>query len=659
MAPGGPPWGKLDPLPEAPVHGEEDSLEDARRWRDELSRLARSQQQMERAGLLMALAITTVIAVGLAVPWIFGLSFAAKGAGPTLLAIGLCCLALIWKIKRQDHAPAVAVWALISMLAAGCVQGAWHNGTLVMVLLPATVTLAHALLNHRVALRVSLLQIALSTTIVVWRHEIPFDLFARASAAPIATLLFLQMMTRYWASWAHRAMAIGRDVQATVSQLERRRSASQAAFEAALLTDAASGLPNTEGFLVAGTARMQAEPRKPWLVVALRARGWSDACGQWDSALQRELTLALVNRCRGLFKGETLVGRAAPDEFLLMFPLAGPQDKDAALQACVEHAHAIERPVSVGQASVLPKPCVGISLGPWHGVELSALVRCAAAAREHAATVASNTPVVYEPSMQHDFDDEAVLVADLLDAMTTGSLTLQWQPLVAADGSSLRKAEALIRWHHPRRGWVPPAQFIPLVERSALMIDLTDWVLETAAAQVKSLRAALHPKFQVSINMPAAYLARCCEQPSVMLSRLAALGLPAQSMVLEITEGVMLEMTPAMRQMLSMIKGLGFQIALDDFGVGYSSFGMLEKMNIDYLKLDKSFVDDIETRPSRRAICEAIVTMAHHLGARVVAEGVESAEQRHWLTSMGVDYLQGFLLARPMPAAALANWSSP
>jgi EAL domain-containing protein (putative c-di-GMP-specific phosphodiesterase class I)/GGDEF domain-containing protein len=636
-----------------------DSLEDARRWRDELSSLAGSQQQMERMGLLLALTITTFIAMGLATPWIFGLSFGARGAGPTLLAIGLSCLALIWRIWRQDRAPAAAIWALIIMIGAGFVQGAWNNGPVVMVLLPVTVTLAHALLGHRLALQVSLFQIAAATSIVVWRHEIPIDLFTRALAASIATLLFLQLMTRYWATWASRAMDIGRDVQSTVSQLEQRRSASQAAFEAALLTDATSGLPNTEGFLAAGTKHMQAAPGQPVVVVALRARGWSDACAQWDAGLQRELTLALVNRCRNVFQGEALIGRAAPDDFLLMFPLGSLQDKDAALQACVEHAHTIERPVSVGPATVLPQPCVGIAIAPLHGDDLPTLVRCAAAAREHAAAHGASTPVVYQPTMRHDFDDDAVLVADLLDAMTTGGLALQLQPLVAAGGGPLRKAEALIRWHHPRRGWISPGQFIPLVERSALMIELTDWVLHTAADQIAYCRLTLHPQFQVSINMPAAYLARCCEQPQVMLSRLAALRLPAQSMVLEITEGVMLEMTPDMRQMLTMIKGLGFQIALDDFGVGYSSFGMLEKMNVDYLKLDKSFVDDIETRPSRRAICEAIITMAHHLGAQVVAEGVENAEQRQWLTAMGVDYLQGYLLARPMPASALESWSSP
>jgi EAL domain-containing protein (putative c-di-GMP-specific phosphodiesterase class I) len=278
-------------------------------------------------------------------------------------------------------------------------------------------------------------------------------------------------------------------------------------------------------------------------------------------------------------------------------------------------------------------------------------------AREYAVEHALPWPAVYNLGMDHDIDDEAVLFSDIVGELAREGFVLHWQPLAEPGGRKVSKAEALIRWQHPQRGWVPPGSFIPLLERSALIVEFTDWVLRCAAVQVIQWRRTLHPQFQVSVNVPASYLARCCDQPEEMLARLASLELPAGAMVLEVTEGVLLDMTPEMQHTLTMVKGMGFLVALDDFGIGYSSFAMLEKLDLDFVKLDKSFVDDIEQRPSRRAICEAIISMVHRLGAKVVAEGVEQPGQLKWLSMMGVDYVQGFLLAKPMTAAALQDWA--
>lgn len=204
---------------------------------------------------------------------------------------------------------------------------------------------------------------------------------------------------------------------------------------------------------------------------------------------------------------------------------------------------------------------------------------------------------------------------------------------------------------------VPPGSFIPLVEQTDLIIPLTDWVLKQAVEQVRLWRRDLHPGFQISVNMPPAYLMRCVTDTARVLEQLSALNAPPQAIVLEITEGVMLNVTPELEQALRLLRYMGFQLALDDFGIGYSSFGQLDRLPLDYLKIDKTFVDQLEIRPQRRAVFGAIVNVAHELGFKVVAEGVETQVQDQHLVEMGCDYVQGYVVSKPLPAAEMLAWA--
>jgi EAL domain-containing protein (putative c-di-GMP-specific phosphodiesterase class I) len=176
-------------------------------------------------------------------------------------------------------------------------------------------------------------------------------------------------------------------------------------------------------------------------------------------------------------------------------------------------------------------------------------------------------------------------------------------------------------------------------------------VLERAVAQVRPWRQSLDPAFQISINMPPAYLEWCADHPADALQALSALEVPSGSIVLEITEGAFLNVTPEVLQVLALLKGMGFGVALDDFGVGYSSFGQLDRLPLDTLKIDKSLVDHIEAAPTKRAVCAAIIKVGQELGCKVVAEGVETAGQQALLAQAGCDFVQGYLVSRPLPAA--------
>ena len=180
-----------------------------------------------------------------------------------------------------------------------------------------------------------------------------------------------------------------------------------------------------------------------------------------------------------------------------------------------------------------------------------------------------------------------------------GGFELHYQPLVAVNGTALHKAEALLRWQHSRWGVVAPGVFIPVAEQSDLIIEITDWVLHTAAKQVKHWRETLDATFQISVNIPPAYLNLCVRETEEMLRRLQALKLPKGALVLEITEGAVLEVTEELLCVTDQLRNLGFELALDDFGVGYSNFGQLDKLKLDHLKLDKTFIQAIDERPER------------------------------------------------------------
>jgi EAL domain-containing protein (putative c-di-GMP-specific phosphodiesterase class I) len=236
-------------------------------------------------------------------------------------------------------------------------------------------------------------------------------------------------------------------------------------------------------------------------------------------------------------------------------------------------------------------------------------------------------------------------------------LELHYQPIISTVDRRLHKAEGFIRLTHPTRGSIPPSVFIPIIEQTDLMIKLTDWVLRRATEQVSQWRATLHPDFQIAVNMPPAYLVRCLDETESMMVPLTALSVPYGAVSLEITEGAMLDVTPELRGVLERFRAIGFTIALDDFGVGYSNFGQLDKLQLDVLKLDQTFVHGLDMSPERIHICEAIVMMAHRLGLLVVAEGVETTAQHDVLQRIGVDYLQGYLYCRPLPPADLETWA--
>jgi EAL domain-containing protein (putative c-di-GMP-specific phosphodiesterase class I) len=241
------------------------------------------------------------------------------------------------------------------------------------------------------------------------------------------------------------------------------------------------------------------------------------------------------------------------------------------------------------------------------------------------------------------------IIDELRHALARQQLEVYYQPIVNLANEAIIKAEALVRWRHPQHGLVLPGEFIGLAEETGLIDEIGTWVMREAASRARRWSTLVGEPFQVSVNKsPAEFESRTIAKS--WDADLALLGRAGERIVVEITEGMFLTDSPGILGRLAQMRQTGVQFSIDDFGIGYSSMAYLKKFQVDFLKIDQSFVKDILSNPFSSVFAETIVMMAHKLGLKVIAEGVETAEQRDCLRMMGCDYAQGFLFSPALPA---------
>ena len=369
-----------------------------------------------------------------------------------------------------------------------------------------------------------------------------------------------------------------------------------------------------------------------------------------------QLLLAVAGRLRRAVATGVTVARLGGDEFTILLGSGdGPQAlaPDALATIVGELVRQLAQPFVLDADKVFVSASIGVARYPEGGVNAEELLRHADQAIYAAKSAGRNRYCNYEPSMQAQAQERAALTGDLRGALAGGQFTLAFQPIVDMADGSIAKAEALLRWEHPVRGSVSPATFIPVAEQSGLIIDIGDWVFRQAAVVLGQLRREVDPHFQISINVSPVQFQNDPCLPARWLTHLAQLGVDPAGMTIEITEGLLLDVTEQVRTSLAALGRAGMQIALDDFGTGYSSLAYLKKFDIDFLKIDRAFVTNIESDPEDRALCEAIVAMAHTLGLRVTVEGVETAGQYAIMRHMACDHAQGYFISRAVPVASL------
>lgn len=356
-----------------------------------------------------------------------------------------------------------------------------------------------------------------------------------------------------------------------------------------------------------------------------------------------------------------VVARMGGDEFTVL--LAAADAAAAAEQVGRDMLAALSATFDVGGERVYVSASIGVSLAPRDGVEIESLFKHADQALYEAKGAGRNRLRLFTPDLHETVQRRARLAAELRQALPSRQFKLVYQPILSLRDPQAppRKAEALLRWTHPKLGDVSPAQFIPLAETSGLIVDIGDWVFREAAAQVQAWRARGHASFQVAINKsPVQFLSERSQQAHPdWVEHLRTLGLPGEALAVEITEGLLLERDEAVAERLRALRAAGLSISLDDFGTGYSSLSYLQHHEIDTVKIDRSFVAGLEAGGKALALCRAIVTMAHELGMQVVAEGIETEAQMRALQAMGCDWGQGWWFGRGVEAGEFeGKWLS-
>lgn len=358
------------------------------------------------------------------------------------------------------------------------------------------------------------------------------------------------------------------------------------------------------------------------------------------------LLKAVATRLRGHLHSQDTLARIGGDEFVLLVQLREPND---AMDVAVKQVNLVSRPFSVAEHDLQLTASLGIVLYPGNGQDQHELLRNADAAMYHAKSAGKNGYSFFDASMNSNARQQLQLLQDLRQALEQRQFRLHYQPKFDAQNCQPIGAEALLRWEHPQQGLLLPDRFISLAEKTGLIIPIGEWVLIEACRQMRQWLDQGHHGWRMAVNLSAIQFCHAGLVESVARA-LQQNSLPANCLTLEITETTAMHDADASLTVLQRLSDMGVDLSIDDFGTGYSSLMYLKRLPANELKIDRGFVRDLEQDSDDAAIVSAIVALGQALGLRIVAEGVETDRQQDFLTRLGCDSLQGYLLGQPVPA---------
>ncbi|CAB3810078.1 putative bifunctional diguanylate cyclase/phosphodiesterase [Paraburkholderia fynbosensis] len=369
----------------------------------------------------------------------------------------------------------------------------------------------------------------------------------------------------------------------------------------------------------------------------------NDAYGHHTGDL---LLVEVAERIGANVRPQDTIARMGGDEFVLLAGVAEPADAATLADKVLT---AIQEPFQVAGRVLRISTSIGIAMYPGDGGHRGDLLANADAAMYHAKSLGRNVYCFFEASMNAHVHEQLQLVQDLRSALVRHELILQYQPKFTAPNGPVIGVEALVRWSHPTRGLIAPDLFIPMAEKTGLIVPIGEWVLDEACRQISEWRTAGHWDWTMAVNLSALQFSHASLIQTVR-ETLERYALEPHCLTLEVTESTAMRDADASLRILQQLHDMGVRISIDDFGTGYSSLLYLKRLPASELKIDRGFVRDLTSDTEDAAIVSAIVALGQTLNLKIVAEGVETAGQRDFLTRLGCDSLQGFLLGRPMSA---------
>lgn len=436
-----------------------------------------------------------------------------------------------------------------------------------------------------------------------------------------------------------------------ISEISERRRAEQQ-VETLSFYDNLTGLPNLDLLRDRTSKALSTLSRDAQQVALLYMDidGFKDVNDSLGHACGDTLIRELGSRLQGLLRSSDTLCRATGDEFVILMPDVENAESVGLLAERI--LHGLQRPFLLHGHPQTISLSLGAAVAPHDGQDCETLLRNAETAMYQAKQDGRQTWRFFDSTMNQQALARLQLLNDLRQAIAQHQLQLYYQPQIDLASGRLSGVEALVRWQHPVRGMISPAEFIPAAEESRLIIPLGEWVLRQACAQAASWQRQGLALPQVAVNISAIQLQHGHLEESV-LQALADSHLPASLLELEITESSLVDKTEQVIDSLKRLKAMGVNLSIDDFGTGYSSLAYLQTLAVDKLKIDQSFVRDLTLNQDNRAIVSAIVQMAHTLGLACIAEGVESQDIAAALHRLGCQQAQGYLYARPLPADEL------
>jgi len=359
-----------------------------------------------------------------------------------------------------------------------------------------------------------------------------------------------------------------------------------------------------------------------------------------------ELLIETAARIRSGIRAEDTVARFGGDEFVVLSQIEAAEDIATLAAKIVE---LVSRPYRIRGFELRLSTSIGIAIYPEDGLDAQALLINADAALYYRKDTGRNGYSFFDPSMNANAEEHLQMVQDLRRAVEKGELLLHYQPRFDDPKGPIRGAEALVRWQHPRRGLIQPDDFIPTAEKTGLIIDIDNWVLDEACRQLKQWRDQGRD-WTISVHLSPLQFAHA-DLIQTVRSALKRHELPPNSLILEITESTAMRNVDASMVILKQLDDLGVKISIDDFGTGYSSLLYLKRLPASELKIDRGFIKELVRDTEDAAIVSAIIALGKALQLKIVAEGVETRAQQEFLSELGCDALQGYLLGHPVPAA--------
>ncbi|GAA3930420.1 EAL domain-containing protein [Litoribacillus peritrichatus] len=345
-----------------------------------------------------------------------------------------------------------------------------------------------------------------------------------------------------------------------------------------------------------------------------------------------------------------VVGRFSGDEFTVLLRHIDVDKPETIQLISNKLLAAIGAPFLLEGELVFITASIGIAVYPQDSEEAEHLFKFANQAMHEAKNKGKNCAQFFTQAMEQKARRNRELIRSLRDAINESQFEIYYQPIVETFTGKIHKAEALIRWFHPIEGMISPVEFIPLAEETKLINEIGEYVLKDCILRLQRLRREIDPDFQISINKsPIQFQSNVIETERVWQKRMEEADVPCSALNIEITEGLLLTSEDSVTTKLECLRRQGFQFSIDDFGTGYSALAYLKRIKVEYLKIDRAFISKLDTDHDDKVLCEAIIVMAHKLGIKVIAEGVETEAHLKLLKEMKCDYCQGFYFSRPVP----------